>query len=161
MPAHDPSFEDLPAIPRDDEGGPVFRAPWEAHAFAMAVSLAERGLFTWKEWAQALATEIEAAQAAGDPDLGDTYYRHWLNALQGLLERKGVVDAALVSRRRDEWRRAYLNTPHGQPVELGAGTETPLERPERAQLLDRLARLPEVGTESPPASVVRDERDKR
>lgn len=119
MPRRGASFEDLPALPRDDDG-PVFRTPWEAHAFALAVSLAERGFFTWQEWTQALVAEIEAAQAAGDPDLGDTYYRHWLNALQGLLERKGVVDAALVSRRQDEWRRAYLATPHGQPVELGA-----------------------------------------
>lgn len=109
----------LPAIPRDD-AGPVFRAPWEAHAFAMAVRLAERGAFTWDEWAQALAAEIRAAQAAGDPDLGDTYYRHWLNALQRLLERKGLVDAAAVSRRQGEWRRAYRNTPHGHPVELAA-----------------------------------------
>jgi hypothetical protein len=38
-------------IPRDEDG-PVFREPWEAEAFALAVSLNERGLFTWKEWAK-------------------------------------------------------------------------------------------------------------
>lgn len=153
MPKPDRSLDDLPAIPRDEEG-PVFRAPWEAHAFALAVTLAERGLFTWNEWAEALGAEIEAAQAAGDPDLGDTYYRHWLKALQALLERKGVVDAALVSRRQDEWRRAYLNTPHGQPVELAAAHK-------RRELLDRLARLPEGPIEPVPAAAVRDERDRR
>ncbi|PYN02439.1 MAG: nitrile hydratase accessory protein [Candidatus Rokuibacteriota bacterium] len=57
----------LPAIPRDAEG-PVFRAPWEAQAFAMAVMLHERGHFTWKEWANRLAGEIAAAKTGGEPD---------------------------------------------------------------------------------------------
>ena len=33
-------------IPRDDDGEPVFREPWEAQAFAMTLALHERGLFT-------------------------------------------------------------------------------------------------------------------
>ena len=32
----------LPGIPRDGDG-PVFREPWEAQAFAMALALHERG----------------------------------------------------------------------------------------------------------------------
>jgi nitrile hydratase accessory protein len=62
-------------------GEPVFREPWEAHAFAMAVSLHERGLFTWPEWAEALAAQIACAQAGGEADNGDTYYHHWLATL--------------------------------------------------------------------------------
>src|SRR3954471_21250596 len=77
----------LPGIPVDDDG-PVFREPWEAHAFAMAVTLHARGLFTWPEWAAALADEISSAQAAGDADCGDTYYRHWLATLERLVARK-------------------------------------------------------------------------
>jgi hypothetical protein len=34
---------DLPALPRDEAGSPVFREPWEAQAFAMAVRLHEAG----------------------------------------------------------------------------------------------------------------------
>ncbi|MFQ5937274.1 MAG: nitrile hydratase accessory protein [Acidiferrobacterales bacterium] len=113
------SIDALPAIPRDDDG-PVFKAPWEAHAFAMAVKLSENGLFTWAEWAAALSAEIEAAQRAGDPDLGDTYYRHWLKALEKLVEQKGAVDETALSSRKEQWRRAYLNTPHGKPIELEA-----------------------------------------
>ena len=109
----------LPAIPRDAEG-PVFREPWEAQVFALAVRLHERGLFGWDEWAAALAREIEAAQAAGDPDLGDTYYRHWAAALEKLVAAKGAAAPADIDRRTDQWRRAYLNTPHGEPVELEA-----------------------------------------
>lgn len=77
-------------MPRDADG-PVFREPWEAQAFALTLRLFEAGHFTWTEWAEALAAEIAAAQAAGDPDLGDTYYRHWLRALERLLAGKGIL----------------------------------------------------------------------
>jgi nitrile hydratase accessory protein len=86
-------LDQLTAIPRDAQG-PVFRAPWEATAFALAVELHEKGLFTWKEWADALAVAIREAQAAGDPDLGDTYYEHWLRALERLVVGRGLADEA-------------------------------------------------------------------
>ena len=107
----------MPGIPRDD-GGPVFREPWEAQAFALAVALNQRGLFTWTEWAAALSEEIKRAQAAGDPDLGDTYYRHWLAALERILATKGVATEAILARYRDAWDRAADRTPHGSPIEL-------------------------------------------
>jgi len=105
-------------IPSDAEG-PVFREPWEAQAFAMAVALHKRGLFTWPEWASTLAEEIKRAQAAGDPDTGATYYLHWLNALERLVTEKGVADAGLLARYHDAWDRAADRTPHGDPIELG------------------------------------------
>jgi nitrile hydratase accessory protein len=111
--------EALPGIPRDD-GGPVFREPWEAQAFAMVVALNERGLFSWSEWAAALGAEIKRAQSAGDPDLGTTYYRHWLAALERLVAQKGVADLDVLARYRDAWDRAADRTPHGQPIELSA-----------------------------------------
>ena len=90
----------VPGIPRDADG-PVFREPWEAQAFAMTLALYERGVFTWPEWAAALAAEIKRAQAAGDPDTGETYYLHWLAALEKTRRRKGRHDtghAASLSR---------------------------------------------------------------
>ncbi len=110
----------LPGLPLGPDG-PVFRAPWEAHAFAMALSLHERGLFTWPEWAAALAAEIARAQAAGDPDRGDTYYSHWLAALEQLVARKQVTDEKALTRHRAAWRRAAERTPHGTPIELQPG----------------------------------------
>jgi nitrile hydratase accessory protein len=107
----------LPDLPRD-AAGPVFREPWEAQAFAMAVALYERGAFTWSEWAAALAAEIKAAQAAGDPDTGETYYRHWLAALERLVAAKALASTAELATRRDQWDRAARATPHGQPIEL-------------------------------------------
>ncbi|HEY1261455.1 MAG TPA: nitrile hydratase accessory protein [Stellaceae bacterium] len=107
----------LPGIPLGPDG-PVFRAPWEAHAFAMVLTLHERGLFTWPEWAAALAAEIGRAQAAGDPDLGDTYYHHWLAAFERLVAHKEVTDEASLNRHRAAWRRAADRTPHGTPIVL-------------------------------------------
>ena len=107
----------LPGLPRD-AGGPVFAAPWEAHAFALAVTLHERGVFSWNEWAAALASEIEVARVAGDPDLGDTYYRHWLAALERLVAAKGTASTDELARCRRAWQRAAHRTAHGQPIEL-------------------------------------------
>ena len=100
----------------DDD--PVFREPWEAQAFALAVSLNARGVFTWKEWAATLGDEIKKAQAAGDPDTGETYYRHWLATLERIVAEKGLADAGVLARTRDAWRRASARTPHGTPIEL-------------------------------------------
>jgi nitrile hydratase accessory protein len=111
------SIIDTPGLPLGEDG-PVFREPWEAQAFAMALSLHQRGLFTWPEWAATLADEIKLAQAAGDPDAGDTYYRHWLNALERLVAEKGVADPATLARYRDAWERAADATPHGDPIVL-------------------------------------------
>jgi nitrile hydratase accessory protein len=111
--------EALPDLPKGPDG-PVFREPWEAEAFSMAVALYQRGLFTWPEWAATLADEIKRAQHAGDPDLGDTYYHHWLNALERLVTQKGATDPQTLARYRDAWHRVAERTPHGTPMELKA-----------------------------------------
>jgi len=111
------AIEAVASIPRDAEG-PVFREPWEAQAFAMALALYDRRVFTWPEWAATLAEEIKRAQAAGDPDTGETYYHHWLNALERIVATKGVTDAQTLARFRDAWDRAAERTPHGAPIAL-------------------------------------------
>jgi nitrile hydratase accessory protein len=109
----------LPRLPRD-EGGPVFAEPWQAQAFALAVKLSEAGYFTWKEWAAALAGELKAAAARGEPDDGSHYYEHWVAALERLVKAKGLADEDALRERKDAWADAYRHTPHGKPVELGA-----------------------------------------
>ena len=116
-PAARRASEAVPGIPCDTEG-PVFREPWEAQAFAMTLALHQRGLFTWPQWAATLAEEIKRAQAAGDPDTGETYYRHWLAALERLVAEKGVATPETLARYHDAWDRAADRTPHGQPIEL-------------------------------------------
>lgn len=109
----------LPGQPQA-EGAPVFAEAWQAQAFAMTLALHQRGVFTWPEWAATLAQEIQAAQAAGDPDLGDTYYHHWLAALERLVTEKGVAASEALHATRDAWAHAVERTPHGQPIELRA-----------------------------------------
>jgi nitrile hydratase accessory protein len=109
----------LPGQPRDADG-PVFKEAWEAQAFAMTLLLHERGVFSWSEWAATLADEIKRAQAAGDPDLGDTYYQHWLKALERLVVAKGVASADALHDTAHAWEDAARATPHGQPIVLGA-----------------------------------------
>jgi nitrile hydratase accessory protein len=78
------ALRNLPGIPLDGDSL-VFNEPWEARAFAMTLALHERGVFTWPQWTEALSRQISQARAAGDADLGDTYYQHWLRALESLV----------------------------------------------------------------------------
>ncbi|MDF1792539.1 MAG: nitrile hydratase accessory protein [Thalassobaculaceae bacterium] len=110
-------IESLPRLPVDPDG-PVFREPWEAQAFAIAIKLHETGLYTWNEWADALSGAIAAAQEEGDPDLGDTYYQHWLKALESLVLAKTDLTLEQLLKRKDAWDRAAQRAPHGEPILL-------------------------------------------
>lgn len=77
----------------------VFAEPWPAHAFA-------------------LAGQIAAAQAEGDADQTDTYYRHWLTTLERLVVAKGASSEAELEVHRLAWDHAADRAPHGQPIEL-------------------------------------------
>ena len=117
MTAEPQALAALPHLLRDD-GGPVFAEPWQAQAFALAVKLSEQGHFTWKEWAAALAHELQDAANRGDPDDGSRYYEHWLAALERLVTAKGLAEPTALVARKEAWTEAYRNTPHGRPVEL-------------------------------------------
>jgi nitrile hydratase accessory protein len=110
----------LPRLPQD-KGEPVFAEPWQAQAFALAVKLSEQGHFTWKEWAAALADQLNAATSPGEPDDGSHYYDHWLAALEHLVTTKGLADSAGLIARKEAWADAYRCTPHGMPVKLPTG----------------------------------------
>ncbi len=104
---------------------PVFAEPWQAQAFALVVSLHQRGLFTWTQWAQALSQHIAQAQACGDPDHGNTYYAHWLAALEALLQQHGVAQAGELQAWAQAWEEAAEATPHGQAIPTPNAPGTP------------------------------------
>ena len=110
-------FAALPRIP-SDETGPVFQEPWQATAFALVVQLHAAGAFSWPEWADALATELKAADLRGEADDGALYYEHWLAALERLIGDRGLIEPTLMSARKEAWADAYRRTPPGSPVEL-------------------------------------------
>jgi nitrile hydratase accessory protein len=80
-------LEEVGSIPRDGDG-PVFREPWEARAFALAVELNRNGHFTWTEWSHALGRRIASA---GPCDGGDRYYERWLAALEDIMAERGIT----------------------------------------------------------------------
>jgi len=121
-------LDSLPALPRDEEG-PVFAAPWEAQAFAMAVELHARGAFTWKEWSVALGRAI----ASGNQREGGSvkpYYEHWLAALEGLVTEKRLASAAELATRKAAWKAAAEATPHGEPIVLDAAARAAQRPPD-------------------------------
>jgi nitrile hydratase accessory protein len=120
-PRADPGSPGSLGLPCDAQG-PVFAEPWQAQAFAITLRLHERGVFEWDEWAGYLSQAIREARADGDADLGDTYYRHWVAALERLLLDKGIAPPLALASLRQAWRTAAETTPHGQPVRLNAAT---------------------------------------
>lgn len=116
--------EALAAIPVDQRT-PTFNEPWEAQAFALTLALHRKGVFTWNEWAATLGDEIKRAQAQGDPDAGDTYYRHWLRAIERIVQEKGITTGETLHRYQEAWDRAADRTPHGDPIVLQPGDLVP------------------------------------
>ena len=108
-----------PQLPRNDDG-PIFREPWQATAFALAVRLSAQGHFAWTEWAAVLAEELKRDAERGEPDDGSRYYYCWLNALERLVVGKQLADGAALQARKEAWAEAYRRTPHGKPVELAS-----------------------------------------
>lgn len=116
--------EALGILPRDRDGkGPIFESPWHAEVLAIADTLTAEGLFTSGEWAEALGTELREAYERGDTDDSPTYYGCALRALEMLVALHAPEVSMSLVDRVEQWRRAYLNTPHGQPVELAAAYE--------------------------------------
>lgn len=114
---------DLP-MPRAQAGtvdGRHFSEPWQAHAFALTLLLHEKGVFTWPQWAAALADRIARARAAGDPDDGSSYYRHWLDALEQLMVTRGIATEDQLHALEHAWADAAAHTPHGQAIVLPPG----------------------------------------
>lgn len=96
----------------------IFEEPWQAEVFATTVSLSRQGAFTWPEWVETFAAHIKEEPQRQEEDVPTAYYRQWLAALESVTSDRLQLSPASVDQRQGEWERAYLNTPHGQPVEL-------------------------------------------
>lgn len=118
------AFDDMPLL--DIPGGriePVFLEPWHAEIFSLAVALNRKGVFTWSEWVDSFTTAMREVPAEEGEGPETTYYRRWLLALERLAAQRGLSSSEEMARRKEEWRRAYLHTPHGQPIALERGLE--------------------------------------
>ena len=94
-------------------GAAVFAAPWQARAFAIAVTLSRAGRFAWDEFRAALIAEIAAGESDHDDArhsgdavhtddagvAGEAYYESWLAALERMIRAKGLLAPAEIERR--------------------------------------------------------------
>lgn len=107
------------AISRDlDDPAVKFGAPWQAHAFALVVRMHQKGHFTWDRWVAVFSRHIAMSPARSDESANDAYYRQWLSALEEIVVQTGILATDAVQQRAELWREAYINTPHGQAVDL-------------------------------------------
>ena len=103
-----------------EESNPVFSIPWQADAFVTAVSLSHNGLYRWSEWVENFSSVISTYPQQENETSEEAYYRQWLLSLENMLNQKNIFSTSEIDTRTEKWRRAYLNTPHGHPVELSA-----------------------------------------
>jgi nitrile hydratase accessory protein len=100
------------------DGQPAFEEAWQAEVLAIADTLVQNGMFSASEWSDALGEALETAAADGAADNQETYYRCALQALETLVASNSEIDRQAMAGKREDWERAYLSTPHGQPVNL-------------------------------------------
>jgi nitrile hydratase accessory protein len=118
-------------LPVGDDGEPVFAEPWQAQVFASTVVLSQSGLFTWKRWVEAFSAEINARPQAEVESGTDAYFRQWLSALEALLATRGIVSREDIVETQEHWRRSYINTEHGHPVQFSRKWAAPRPETER------------------------------
>lgn len=105
-------------LPKDDVNQPIFPEPWQAEVLATTVELSRKGVFTWKAWVECFSAEIARSPQFQDEDPNDAYYRQWLAALETILLQCGVVQKYDLIATTEHWRRSYVHTEHGKPVQF-------------------------------------------
>ena len=112
-----PILSENPLKPKIVEpGSPVFSEPWQAQVMAMADLLIESGQLPASQWSSILGAHLKVKQF--DEDSLENYYLSALAALTELIERHDLISSDQLENREQDWKKAYLATPHGQPVEL-------------------------------------------
>lgn len=109
------------AAPPRNNGELVFAEPWESRVFGVAVSLSEAGCFEWSAFQGELIAAIARWEATHDPDEPFSYYTCWLQALESLLDRLGVVGADQLAARLADHRARPHGHDHGHEHHHDAG----------------------------------------
>lgn len=95
-----------------------FSEPWHAQTLAMAQALVAAGHATAEDWAKALGRALSEAEADGQPDTEETYFRAALTAVERLAFERTSLTREALQVRKEAWANAYRQTPHGAPVAL-------------------------------------------
>lgn len=100
------------------DGEPVFDEAWQAQLLAMVDQMMSAGVFSNSQWSASLGKNLKDAEVAGMADDIDTYYAAVLKTFETLLAQSTEVSSDIITDKQQAWKRAYLSTPHGQPVIL-------------------------------------------
>ena len=100
------------------DGMPVFEQEWQAQVLAMADALIANKSIEPILWSETFGAGLRQAHAAGHQDDLETYYAVALDTLETLVTTQGTMTNVEILKRREAWKQAYLDTPHGQPVKL-------------------------------------------
>lgn len=123
IPTIDPADRESDLRLASDLGAPKFAQPWHAQAFGTAMALSRAGLFAWSEWVDTFSRVIRDEPQRPGEESNAAYYRQWETALERVLLASGVLSQDDIAAAAEDWRRSYLATPHGQPVEFRRGLE--------------------------------------
>ncbi len=97
-------------------GQPAFAELWQAQVLAMADLLIQSGQISATNWSETLGKQLAIKQA--EKDTQENYYQAVLAALTELTEARNIISVNQLEQREEDWKKAYLSTPHGQPVLL-------------------------------------------
>ena len=97
---------------------PVFEEPWHAQVFAITVALNEAGVFQWTDWAHQFSTTLKQHGLNRDLNGGSDYFHAWVETLEVFLTDQKIALPDELQVLKSAWERAYLQTPHGQPVKI-------------------------------------------
>ena len=95
-----------------------FNEPWHAQIFAITVHLNEKGHFNWNDWSKVFGAALSSKGSEKLIINDDDYYLIWLKTLEKFLGDAGKIQPNEIIQYFQDWRAAFLNTPHGQPVNL-------------------------------------------
>ena len=78
-------------LPRDN-GELAFEEPWQGRALGMAVVALDQLRVPWVDFRRHLAKAIAVRPVSQDESPATAYYAAWLDALEGLLAERGLIE---------------------------------------------------------------------
>ena len=103
-----------------EHGGLCFSEPWHAELLAIAILLCETGRLDKSDLSEVAGKAISDTGSSTGSASGEDAFEAALGKLESVLAENGFADRTEIDSALNEWRQAYLDTPHGDPVKLSA-----------------------------------------
>lgn len=103
-----------------EHGGLCFSEPWHAELLAIAILLYETGRLDKSELSEIAGKAISDKGWSVGTASGEDAFVAALSKMESVLAGSGIAGRTEIDSALNEWRQAYLDTPHGEPVKLSA-----------------------------------------